>query len=239
MVTPIKLICDLFKYNAPIVFIIGRFGYGKTDFSLLIAETLLKYGVVKKVGTNIKVEHPNFDYITNVVYLKKWLVSSKAKKLFILDEAGIHIDTRNPLSRINREIRHLGFLLRKFRGKFIFVSQRAKDIEGTFRDTDIWLATFHKFSLKKALLISNIYDEPIIIENIPKTSIPYDTYDIALFGLEPSSFEAESINQQMLKAWLEGKSFRQIARDFGYPQATQVIRIIREEVKHLIASLMP
>jgi len=112
--------------------------------------------------------------------LKHWLLDRK-KKLFILDEAGIHIDTRNPLGRINREVRRIGFLLSKFRGKFIFVSQRSKDIEGTFRDTDIRLATFKKLNKKTLMLYSNVFQEALYITDIPKTNVKFDTYDIALF----------------------------------------------------------
>jgi len=232
---PEKIISDLFKYPAPIVFIIGRYATGKTDFALRIAETLLQSQIVDKVGTNIKVEHnPNFDYITNIPSLKKWLASDRLRKLFILDEAGIHVDTRNPMGRINREIRHLGFLLRKFRGKLIFVSQRAKDIEGTFRDTDIWLATFHKFSKKRAVLFSNISDVPLVIENIPRTNVKFDTYDIAEFGTESTDFEPETQEQAMLKEWLEHGNYRKVARQFGIAHTTQAKRIILEQIKNLL-----
>jgi len=236
---PEKIICNLFKYPAPIVFIIGRYDSGKTDFSLRIAETLLKNHLVHKVGTNIKIKNnPNFDYITNVPKLKRWLSQDRSKKLFILDEAGIHVDTRNPMGKINREIRHLGFLLRKFRGKLIFVSQRAKDIETTFRDTDIWLATFHKLSKKRAVLFSNIHDAPIVFENIPRTNIKFDTYDVALFGSEATDFEPETREQAMVKAWLDCANFRKVARQFGIPHTAQAKYIIVKELKSMLACVL-
>lgn len=232
-----KIICRIFGYSAPIVFIIGRYDFGKTDFSLLTAETLLKYGLIHKVGTNIKIkDNPHFDYITNVPILKRWLSQDRSKKLFILDEAGIHVDTRNPMGKINREIRHLGFLLRKFRAKLIFVTQRARDIETTFRDTDIWLATFRKLSKKRVLLYSNVLDVPIVIENIPRTSIKFDTYDIALFGTDATDFEPQSREQEILKAWLEYGNFTKVARMFNIPHTTQVVRIVREQVKNLLTA---
>ena len=236
---PEKIICNLFKYPAPIVFIIGRYDFGKTDFSLRISETLLKNNVVHKVGTNIKVkDNPSFHYITNVPRLKRWLGQDRSKKLFILDEAGIHVDTRNPMGRINREIRHLGFIIRKFRGKLIFVSQRAKDIETTFRDTDIWLATFRKLSKKRALLYSNVHVVPIVIEDIPRTTIKYDTYDVALFGSEATDFEPETQEQAMVKAWLDSANFRKVARQFNIPHTAQAKRIIVNELKSMLGSVL-
>lgn len=236
-----KILKDHFTDPAPIVFIIGRHGRGKTDFSLYIAEKLLEMGLVHEVGTNIKVEteDPRIKHITNLYHLKNWLKSSKKRKLFILDEAGIHIDARNPLGKLNKEIRHLAFLLRKYRAKLILVSQRAKDIESTFRDTAMWLATFQKLSKKTALLISNIYgsDEPILLEDIPPTSLKYDTYDIAPFSTEPTEFEPQSEAQMLLKMWaIDNMSFRQISRQTGMPTPT-VIRYVKEAVKNLLVNM--
>jgi len=227
-----KLIKWLFtKFPAPICFVTGRMGYGKTDFSLKIAETLLEENALKMVGSNIKVEDSRFTYITNVYKLKKWM-QKRGDKLFILDEAGIHVDSRSALSKINKEIRKIAFLLRKFDGKLIFVTQRSADIDTTFRDTDIWLATFHKADLKTCYVYANPLDEIVVIRNVPKTSIKYDTKDIALFGFEPSSEDAESFEDKLLTEWLECGNFSKVAKKHNlYPM--QVKRIVLERIKQL------
>ena len=235
-----KVICKLFSYSAPIIFITGRFGFGKTDFSLLIAEILLKNGIIKKFASNIKVfdsQNIPYTYITNLVTLKEWLYPKRISKLFILDEAGINVDRRNPLGKLNRQIRYLGFLLRKFRGKLIFISQRSKDIESTFADTDIWLATFKKTSKTEALLVSNIYDEPFYLSDIPRTSIKFDTYDIAPFTTEPKydELEAQSFERKILYEWLECGSYGKVAKARGL-FTQQVKRIILGQVKALLNS---
>ena len=235
-----KIICDLFSYQAPIVFITGRFGNGKTDFSLLIAEILLKHNVIKKFASNIKVldaQNLPYTYITNLVSLKEWLYPKRIPKLFILDEAGINVDRRNPLGKLNRQIRYLGFLLRKFRGKLIFISQRSKDIESTFADTDIWLATFKKISKTEALLVSNVYDEPFYISDIPRTSIKFDTYDIAPFTTEPKydELETQSFERKILYEWLECGSYGKVAKKHGL-FTQQVKRIVLEQVKAILNS---
>jgi len=219
------------NFPAPICFITGRMGYGKTDFSLLIAEYLLKENALKYVGSNIKIDHPNFEYITNVYKLKRWL-QRKGDKLFILDEAGIYVDSRSALSRLNKEIRKIGFLLRKFDGKLIFVTQRSEDIDSTFRHTDIWLATFHKINLKTCKVYANPLDEPITLHNIPPTSIKFNTKDIAFFGFEPTQEDAESFEDKLLTEWLECGNFSKVAKRHNlYPM--QVKRIILERVKQL------
>jgi len=232
-----KEICDLFRYEAPIVFIVGRFGSGKTDFALLIAEILLKHGVIKKFGSNIRVLDArgyDYTYITNLVSLREWLYPKHVSKLFILDEAGINVDARNWQSKLNRQIRHIGFLLRKFSGKFIFISQRSKDIEKTFQDTDIWLATFKKIRKKEAMLISNVHDSPAYFFDIPKTSLVFDTRDIALFSAEPNyeDMEAQTFERKILYEWLEHGNYGKIARSHNM-HIQQVKRIILNEVKAL------
>ena len=172
-----------------------------------------------------------------MVALKEWLYPKHIHKLFILDEAGIHTDRRNPLGKLNKEIRHLAFLLRKFRGKLILISQRSKDIESTFTDTDIWLATFKKLSKTEALLISNVHADPFYISNIPKTNIKFDTYDIAPFTSEPdyTDLEAKTQERKILFEWLDHGSMHRIAKKYGM-HAQQVKRIILNEVKAIINS---
>ena len=235
-----KIICELFKDQAPIVFVTGRHGTGKTDFSLLIAEILLKNGIIKKFGSNIKVldaKGYDYTYITNLISLKEWLYPKHEHKLFILDEAGINVDRRNPLGKLNKQIRYLGFLIRKFRGKLIFISQRSKDIESTFADTDIWLATFRKLSKTEAILVSNVFPDPIHFYDIPKTSLDFDTYDIALFTAEPSlnDLEPKTFERKILYEWLESGSIHKVAKAHGL-FAQQVKRIILNEVKAILQS---
>jgi len=235
------VICELFRYPAPIVLITGRMGSGKTDFALLIAEVLLENGVVDEVGTNIRVEDPRFRRINSVESLKKWLVSSRKRKLFILDEAAVHIDSRRPMARMNRELRHIAFLLRKYRGKLILVSQRGEDVESTFRAPDLWLATIKKLNKKAALVVSDIWNYPILFQDVPRTSIRYDTYDIAPFELEERDAEALSLLESQFPAlylWAQGHSFQQVAERLGLSTRTQAMRIARREAQALLRTVV-
>ena len=200
-------------------------GKGKTDMALAIGELLLNAGAVIEVGTNIRVNGaPGFRHITNVMELKKWLKEVKGPKLFILDEAGIHLDARNPLSKLNREIRHIAMLLRKHRAKLILVSQRAKDIESAFRDTDIWLATIKKISKKRAEVITNPGNMVFEITGIRRTCIKYDTYDVAPFFLEPELVANPDgpmpPEEKVAYLYAQGKSLREIGRELGVRHQT-------------------
>lgn len=231
MVNCRRFITKIFtKFPAPICFVTGRMGKGKTDFSLLIAQILLEENAIKMIGTNIKADYPYFDYITNVYQLKQWMLR-KGDKLFILDEAGIYADARNALSKVNKELRKIAFLLRKFDGKLIFVTQTFEDLDSTFRNTDIWLATFKKLSLQTCDVYSSLWIGSKRLTKIPPTSVPFKTKDIAEFSFEPS-FDSETLEDQLLTEWLECQNFSKVAKAHSmFPM--QVKRIVIERIKQL------
>jgi len=241
--TFVNLVKRLFKVPASIVLITGRMDSGKTDFALLLAEVCLETEIVKEVGTNIKVKDPRFTRITSVPALKSWLLHTPGPKLFILDEAGCHIDARRPMAKINKELRHCAFLLRKYRSKMILISQRGEDIESTFRAPDIWLATFKKTSKTTAICVSDLWEDPVVIEDIPRTSIKYDTYDIAPFSLEAQEdfLGAENLKKLYPVTWrfaMEDKSFEKIKHELGLSTRTHALKRCRSELKRLLRSLM-
>jgi len=239
----VSLVKRLFKVPASIVLITGRMDSGKTDFALLLSEILLETRIIREVGTNIKVEDPRFTRITSVPALKSWLLHSPGPKLFILDEAGCHIDSRRPMAKINKELRNCAFLLRKYRSKMMLISQRGEDVESTFRAPDIWLATFKKTSKKTAICVSDLWEEPVIIEDVPKTSIKYDTYDIAPFSLEAQEdfLDAQNLRKLYPVTWrfaMEDKSFEKIKHELGLSTRTHALKRCRSELKRLLRSLM-
>jgi len=199
-------------------------GSGKTCFALLLAERLLERGLVKKVATNIKVNDPRFIQVDSYFKLVEFLESDDSPKLFILDEAGLYLDARNPFAKTNRLLRHIAFLLRKYRGKMIVISQRFDDIDKTYRELTV--AVFHKISRKTAVLYSDLFEEEIVIRNIPKTSIKFNSYDIAEFKLD-----LEDLNSgEKLREVLGEKGFvspRELAEYLGLNYRT-ILKMIKE-----------
>jgi hypothetical protein len=184
------LLEQIFEIPAPIVLICGRMGMGKTDFSLLLAELLLDQRMVDAVATNIEIEDPRFTKVTSVFGLERWLATTKGRKLFILDEAGIHIDSRTPFSQVNRRVKKIAMLLRHYRGKLVLITQRGeKDIESALRD--LISATITKLDKYTAIIALATLEDEIVLHNIPRTSIKFDTWKISEFNLieEPSEEE--------------------------------------------------
>ena len=190
-----EVVHTLFSHSAPIIVIFGRLDSGKTDLALLLAQKMLEYDMVKKVATNIKIEDDSifrdkFERVTSVEKLKIWLEEDKrTHKLFILDECGENIDARNPMGRINKEIRYVGFKVRKYRQKMILIIQRIKDLESTFRSDELTLAKIKKLGKTRAIIISDLFvgrwnTDTVFLNDIPKTKINFDTYDVAPFELD-------------------------------------------------------
>ena len=204
---------ELFKQPAPIVIIEGRMGTGKTDFSLFLAECLLNWGIVDEVATNIKVDHEKFRHISSLAELEAWLKSNKKRKLFILDEASLYIDARNPLSAMNRKFRHFVFTLRKYNAKLIAIAQRAIDMESAVRE--LRLATFTKLGKKYAILTSDLLTDPIELYDIPKTSIKFNTFDIAEFNLFAGAEADNSEEARIFQLYRELKSYQKVAEFLG------------------------
>lgn len=165
------------------VLIAGEWKTGKTDFALLIAERLLELGLVKKVGSNIETKDPRIEYITSLERLKYWLHMDKLRKLYILDEAGVHVPRRTPMKEKNIQAIQLLPEISKAHARLIVVTQDPDGIDSQFLNP-VWLkAIFVKDSLKTARLISDQFETVIRLKDIPKTSIPFDPYAIAPFTL--------------------------------------------------------
>lgn len=92
----------------PIVILVeGEWRSGKTNNALLIAYLARKWGLIDKIGTNIKVtkeSKKDVDLIESTGDLKKWMHSDRSEKIFILDEALKTIYKRKAMSKLTIKI---------------------------------------------------------------------------------------------------------------------------------------
>jgi len=176
-----KVIVDLFKREISVCMLIdGRRGSGKTDIALLIAETLNKFNVISEVSSNIRIYKSHFpiNHITNLDDLKLWCESSRAKKLFILDEAGKSLRRRTPMSKLNIKLLDNLQILRKYKLSLIMIAPHERFIDTATLGSDILDARITKISRKVALYVDAYQTTPIEFWDVPRTSIKFDTWDI-------------------------------------------------------------
>lgn len=225
------------KDSRPIMIMCGGHDKGKTDFSLYLANKGFKMGLLDEVGTNIKVfDDERFIPITSLPRLKSWLRSSTARKWFILDEAGLHAYRRNPLSRKNKALIGISFLIRKYYAKIMLITQRMQDLEGTFVSPDFVVAKFKKVTREYARFRTNLveggYGE---IYPIPATKIKFDTRDVAPFTLEHNSTEVikgRALCCQVARLFVKYGNYSLVGKELGIKHPQQVKRLLIEHLKH-------
>ena len=84
---------------------------------------------------------------------------------------------------------------------------------------------FEKVNETTAVFKSQIFGDPIVIRNIPPTTVKFDTYDIAPFTLMPSSEGLQWMCCKIAKRYAEVRNLSKVANEFG---------IFREEAKRLL-----
>lgn len=234
------------QWKYPVIVICGNPETGKTDAALLLAEIAKKEGVLHHFASNIQT-YGQGERITSLEEADYWFKNQTGTKCYILDEAGVHDDSRNPLSLLNRNIRHEVFLVRKFKGHIIFILQDIADLD-TWKSSDLTGAIIKKkvsdghFS---ALIKTKLVEDLLSFDEWPKTSIPYDTLDIAPFTLERQISE-EDVQLKGLPcqtAFLYAKTGnlsviakelgRQLGKDLKPMQAKRLLQAYLREQLHI------
>jgi len=195
------------QWKFPVIVIYGNPETGKTDTALLLFEIAMDIGVLDFFGSNIET-YDRGQKITSLEEVDYWFKHQSGLKAFGLDEAGVHDDSRSPLSRINKEIRHEVFVVRKFKGHWVFILQEIADLD-KWKHSELTGAFIKKKTFQGEFIaeIKTRWDSDVItVRDFPKTTIPFNTLDIAPFTLERRIDEG--------KVKLEGLPFR-VAQLYG------------------------
>ena len=164
----------------------GYMGKGKTDFSLKIAEWFYKAGAVDYIISNIGLSgssiYDNVYYeISTLSELLVFLYEHKDNnKIFIFDEAGIHVSHRRAMKSNNILLMNLSKLIRKLKCHMFLITQDSKGVDKSLRE----LATLyiHKDTKTTAQITECMGEREIYnIAGITATNINYDTNDMADF----------------------------------------------------------
>jgi len=216
------------------VLIVGDWKTGKTDFALLIAERLLELGIVKKVASNIETADPRIEFISSLDRLRYWLYADKTRKLYILDEAGVHFPRRTPMKEKNVQAIQLLPEISKAHARLIVVTQDPDTVDSQFLNPTWLKALIVKDSLKNARLISDMFETVITLKDIPKTTIKYDPYAIAPFTLhEPLKVPAWVMKDEHYKIlWKWAVEHRPLS-ELGL-NPNQINRIVRKFITYVL-----
>jgi predicted transcriptional regulator len=153
---------------------------------LKIAEWFYRAGAVDYIISNIGLSgssiYDNVYYeISTLSELLVFMYEHKGEnKIFIFDEAGIHVSHRRAMKSNNMLMMNLSKLIRKLKCHMFLITQDSKGVDKALRE----LATLfiHKDTKTTAQVIECLGErETYNIAGITATSIPYDTNDMADF----------------------------------------------------------
>ena len=214
----ILFICRLFKRGTSAFLIIfGRRETGKTDFALLIAEILWNEGLFKNFATNIKIYSSPFPIkpITNLDDLNSWAANTQGKKLFIFDEYGKAMRRRSPMASLNLKLIDQLQILRKYKLSTIAITVNEKYVDNAALGSDVLDGVFEKpqFNNQKlALYVDYLEYYTQTLTGIPKTSIEFDTWDVAPFKEHGTTIKPKFKDEDMsvLWDWSHGMTYKDL-----------------------------
>ncbi|MGB8779430.1 MAG: hypothetical protein WCD81_02140 [Candidatus Bathyarchaeia archaeon] len=212
-----------------VIVIKGRKDKGKTDFSLLLAEICYVQKYHTHIATNIKTESYMIEaQITDLESLKLWL-QRPGKKLYILDEAGIHLGRMRFMSQKNVEIFDVIQMCRHYDCGFIAISPSHVFIDRKILDTDILDLYIHKVSRQTAIINDRVSGKSWTLCNIPRTSIRFNSKDVAIFTLK-KKLPLGNLDRdgQVAQLRAEGKSIAEIET---------ITKLSREQIKRSIIKI--
>lgn len=215
-----------------VIFISGAKEKGKTDFACLLAEYCYLKGFRTKIATNIKTESYMIErQITDFPALNQWIQTS-GKKLYILDEAGKSLKKLRFMSAMNLQVMEIIQLIRHYDAGFIGIAPSPAFIDSAFLNTDILDLHIKKLSKNVAIVRDYLDNSTYFLYAIPRTSINFNSKDIADFKMKPDTLLSEMpLCCQVATIYGSTGSYKNIMTAFKL-KPEQVRRLLREHCQH-------
>lgn len=172
---------------------------GKTNLACLIMEEWEKAGNVAISNIRPDLEDDRYRYVTDARGLFRELSTIggpsgwKRRWLFVLDEGGLIWAKQDVSTRRAKDLEKLIRIIGKLRGNMILIDQRADAIPTTFQQFASSLFFCHKPGLATLDLRGPNLVLKMKVKDLARTSIPYDSRDIAFFTINqdiPEMLEA-------------------------------------------------
>lgn len=199
------------------VAILGKKQSGKTDLALFLMESLHRLGLFEYFGTNIKIENPPFpiDHIKDFQTLeqrcrmlnpnpkasglKRYLFfGSEMGKWLPKDQAWKNVDFIEKLQTVRKYgLSWIGDAISRVDGRAL----NEHHFEGCFIKLSVTNPTIARYE-------NWVTGQTTFIDNIPRTTLNFDTYETATFTMEPEedadlSLVPLSEKHQLVKLYLE------------------------------------
>lgn len=216
----------IFKLPASIVLIIGDWKTGKTDFSLKLYEELMRLEIIKKGATNIITEDSDIQLIQDMPSLKSWMFGDNISKLFIYDESITATPKRRAMSKLNVAwLKEIIPELSKGKGKLLVISQELDFTESVFYHPTFLRGMFRKINKKTATLNSPLLKKEMTFFDIPRTTLSFDPFRIAIFRAEKILDTSKMTEQEKVASlYTQGMGMAKIGESFNPPKNRNAVR---------------
>jgi hypothetical protein len=217
-----------------VIFVSGAKEEGKTDISLLLGEICYSLKFRTHIATNIKTSSYMVQkQITDYDSLSKWL-RGPGRKLYILDEAGTHLKKMRFMSAKNQLIMDTIQLIRHYDAGFIGIAPSEIFIDNNFLNTDILDAKIKKISLHQAKVTDYFNKQAYFLLDIPRTSIAFNSKDIAEFTLHSKTPLKElPLCCAVARVYAETGSYKAVSNSFDNMNPKEIRRHLRNHLKHI------
>ena len=189
----IQELTDMLTTSAPIFYIFGEPGSGKTNFALLLAQLWAREHPDGELGSNIRTWEEADEWHPSYGHLRRWLDEQTKElpeggitrredanpRLFVFDEASSHASGRGKAgAEAGKKLGPLVYKIRKANAGLIIIGHDGKDVHPAVR----MLATVvqrNRGELKRADLYEDVKDREgrgkiVSLTGIPQTDYTYD-----------------------------------------------------------------
>ena len=169
----------------------GAMGSGKTDFTLFVAEQLLKaedvtFHVVTNIWLTVKTleEHPTLHYRSDMRGLLLQLcdcVDMDGQAILAMDETAMFFSRREPGRKENIQFEKFIRLIRKYNASMLLIDQMQEGLPGAA--LDLRTVVYHKEGKKKLHYSSVMGDRSynLYLKGVPRTALGFDTKHMGYF----------------------------------------------------------
>lgn len=180
--------------SAPIVYIFGEPGSGKTNFALLLTQLWKReYGADAEVGTNIRTWDESDRWIPNYGRLRNWLeqqidniegggetrAEDADPRLFVFDEASSHASGRGAQgAEAGEKLGPLVYKIRKANAGIIIIGHDGRDVHPAVRTLSTVVQRY-RGEMKRATVWEDVKNREgrgkiMDLKGIPETDYSYD-----------------------------------------------------------------
>jgi len=219
----------IFKQSSSIGFISGKRDDGKTALAFLLLESAKADRLLDKIAGNVRLyAESEVEYIPYYDRLQEWF-KTKGKKGYLLDELGKHLNRMRFMTEKSKLIMDVCQLVRKFDAHLIGIAPSEEFINRLFLNTDILDYRMKKMSRQIAQVNNYVTRETYTITDIPNTTVPFITKDIAMFELKDPTKKGnlQELPQCCRASWLylQHRSLRKVGN---------IMNLSHEEIRKLI-----